>query len=81
MQVPKTHSEVCPAYGIPEIGTIFNGTGNLCERRRLELLGGLGAYPPAENFNIWKPFKKRHLQHSQADSCVKKVLKIDHYFS
>ena len=25
MQVPKTHREVRPAYGVPEIGTISNG--------------------------------------------------------
>ena len=40
MQVPKTHREVCPAYGVPEIGTVFNGTGSFCERQRRELLGG-----------------------------------------
>ena len=40
MQVPKTHREVCLAYGIPEIGTIFNGKGNFCERRSRELPRG-----------------------------------------
>ena len=38
MQVSKRTGKCVPAYGVPEIGTIFNGTGNLCERRRSELL-------------------------------------------
>ena len=74
MQVPKKHREVCPAYGVPEIGTIFNGKGNFCKRRRREVAGGLGGLPPPppRKFSDLKALK-RHFQHSQDDSCVKKV--------
>ena len=55
-------------YGLflkTQIGTTFKRTGNFSERRRLS-----------------EPLKalKRHFQHSRADSCVKKVPKIDCYF-
>ena len=42
------------------------------------LWGGVGAYPPRK-FSDLKALK-RHFQHSQADSCVKKVPKMDYYF-
>ena len=51
MQVPKTHREVRPAYGVPEIGTISNGTGNVCERRKRELLVGFGGMMNSQTDN------------------------------
>ena len=44
----------------------------------VSLLGGLGACSP-RNFSNLKAFIS-HFQHSQADTCVKKVPKIDRYF-
>ena len=54
MHAPKTHMEVCPAYGVPEIGTIFSGKRNFCKRRKRERFQvGLGGLPPSpENFQI-----------------------------
>ena len=48
----------------------------------LASMGGLGACappPPPRTFSNLKALK-RHFQHSQANSCVKKVPKIDRYF-
>ena len=61
-------------------GTTFNGTGNLSERRRRAWLGGLGACspPPPRKFLNLKALN-RHFQHSRADSCFKKVSKIDYF--
>ena len=42
------------------------------------LLGGLRACSPRKFSNL--KALKRHFQHSQADSCVRKVSKIDLYF-
>ena len=72
MQVPKTDMEVCPAYGVPEIGAIFSGKGNFCERRKCELPGGVGGCPPPRKFSDLKALE-RHFQYSQDDGCVKKV--------
>ena len=72
MQVTKTNTEVCPAYGVPEIGRIFNGTGNFCERQWSELLVRCGGMLPLRKFSYLKTLK-RYFQHSQADSCVEKV--------
>ena len=74
MQVPKTHREVRPAYGVPEIGTISNGAGNVCERRKRELLVGFGGMPPPQK----KIFRSESLKTpfpalSGRYSCVKKV--------
>ena len=52
---------------------------NFCERQRRELLGGCGGNAPPRKFSNLKALK-RHFQHSQADSCVKNVPKIDRYF-
>ena len=76
VQVPKTHREECPTYGLTEIGTIFDGTGNFCERRRKrEPVESLGAFPPPPppmiKFSNLKALKC-HFQHSPA--------KIDRYF-
>ena len=42
------------------------------------IYGGLGACSPRKFSNL--KALKRYFQHSQADSCVKKVPKIDRYF-
>ena len=73
MQVPKTHREVCPAYGVPEIGTIINGTGNFCEHRKRELQRGSGGggwrgTPPQEIF-------RSEILKNAIASCVEKVPK------
>ena len=71
----------CPTYRITEIGTTFNVMGNICERRRHEPLGGGGgdgACAPRTFSNL--KALKLHFQHSQVDSCVKKVPKTDRYF-
>ena len=44
----------------------------------ISLSGGLEACSPRKFSNL--KALKRHLQHSQADSCVKKIPKIDCYF-
>ena len=75
--VPKTHREECPTLGLTEMGTTFNGTENLCECRR-RASKGVWEHPPRKCSNL--KALKRHLQCSQADSCVKMVSKIDHYF-
>ena len=72
MQVLKTHREECPTYGVSEIGMTFNGTENFCDLRGRELVGGGGGARPQRNFSNLKALK-RHFQHSQADSCAKKV--------
>ena len=72
-----THAE-WPTYGQTEIGTTFNGTGKISEQGRHEPLGGSGGMPPRKFSNL--KALKRHFQHSQANSYVKKVLKIDRYF-
>ena len=61
-----------------QMGTTFNGTGKCYERRRREPLGRSGACSPRKFSNL--KALKRHFQHSQANSCVKKVPKIDRYF-
>ena len=79
IQLPKTHGAECPTYGLLNWNrATFNGTGNICERRRREPLGGLGACYPRKFSNL--KALKRHFQHSQADSCIKNVPKIDRYF-
>ena len=79
MQVPKTHRAECPNYGVGQMGTTFNGTGN-CWR---ELLGESGCMPPPppkkKKISNLKALK-RHFQQSHVNSCVKKVPKIDRYF-
>ena len=50
MQVPKIHGAESPTYGLTEVGTTFNGTGNICERQRRERLGGSGGMLPQEIF-------------------------------
>ena len=42
------------------------------------LQGGSGGMPPRKFSNL--KALKRHFQHSQANSCAKKVPKIDGYF-
>ena len=69
MQCPKIHRAESPTHGLTEIGTTFNGTGNICER-----LGGSGGMLP-KKFSNMKALK-RHFLHSQADSCVKKVREL-----
>ena len=61
---------LCPTYGLTETGTTFNGSGKFCEP-----LGGFGACSPRKCSNL--KALKHHFQHSQADSCVKKIPKID----
>ena len=79
MQLSKTHGAECPIYVLLNWNrAMFNGTGNFCERRRREPLGGVGACPHRKFSNL--KALKRNFQHSQADSCVKKVSKIDCYF-
>ena len=82
MQLPKTHGAECSTYILLNWNqATFNGTHtwNFCERRRRKALGGLGASPPPapRKFSNLKALK-RHFQ--QADSCVKKVWKIDRFF-
>ena len=87
MQVPKIHRAEWRTYGVIEIGTSFNATGKTCERRRRDPLGGSGGmppsppppHPPSGKFSNLKALKC-HFQHSRAESCVKKVPKIDRYF-
>ena len=55
----------------------LNGMVNVCERPRREPLGGCGACSPRKFSNV--KALKRNFQRSQADSCVKKVPKIDRY--
>ena len=52
---------------------IFASADGACEP-----VGGLGACSPRKISNL--KALKRYSQHSQADSCVKKVPKIDRYF-
>ena len=50
MQVPKIHGAESPTYGLTEIGTTFNGIGNICECQRRVRLGGSGGMLPQEIF-------------------------------
>ena len=79
MQVPKIHRAECPTYGVTKMGRTFNSTRKNCEHGRREPLGGSGGMPRQKIFKS-ESLKTRHFQHSQADSCVKKVPKIDRYF-
>ena len=58
-------------------GTTFNGTRQFIERRKREALGWFGGMPHRRILNL--KALKGHFQHSQADSCVKKVPKIDYF--
>ena len=79
MQLPKTHGAECPTYGILNLNRVsFNCTENFWEHRRREPLGRCGGMPPRKISNL--KALKRNFQHSQADSCVQKVPKIDCYF-
>ena len=79
MQLRKTHGTERPTYWLLYWNrATFNGTGNFCSRLRRKPLGGLGACSPRKFSNL-KAFIS-HFQHSQADTCVKKVPKIDRYF-
>ena len=76
MQLPKTRGG--RVTNLQNRAT-FNGTGNFCEGRRREPLGGSGGMPPPQK--IFKPESlKHHSQHYQANSCIKNVPKIDRYF-
>ena len=79
MQVPKIHRAEWQTYWVTEFGTSFSSAGNTCERRRREPLGGSGGMPCPGKFSNLKALKC-HFQHSQAESCVKMVPKIDCYF-
>ena len=67
----------CQTYGLTEIGATCNGAGNLLRASR-----GLCPSPPPpppphpRKCSNLKSLK-RNFQHSRADSCVKKVSKID----
>ena len=66
----------CQTYGLTEIGATCNGAVTFCEP-----LGGSALPPPPppphpRKFSNLKSLK-RNFQHSRADSCVKKVSKID----
>ena len=72
----------CTTYRLTEIGTTFNLRGNFCDRRRREPLRevwGHALSPPPQINQILKALK-RHLQHSQVESCVKKVPKFENFF-
>ena len=63
----------CRTYGLTEIGATFKDRKEFCERQRRQPLGESGGMP-SRNFSNLKVLK-RHFQHSQTDSCVKKVRK------
>ena len=78
MHVPKMDRAEWRTYGLIEIGTSFNATGNSCERIRREPVWGSGGMAPRKFSNL--KALKCHLQHSQAESDVKIIPKTDRYF-
>ena len=61
-----------------KIGTNLMVGGNFESAKGASPLGGVGVCSPRTFWNL--KTLKHHLQHSQADSYVKKVPKIDRYF-
>ena len=80
MQAPKIHRAEWPTYGVIEIGTSINWYRKYLQapKARASVWRGLGACPLRKFSNL--KALKCHFQHSQAESCVKKVPKIDRYF-